>query len=212
MSEDHTITVTENGPYMVAAGLPVASATGEAVHGEKAVFLCRCGQSAKKPFCDGTHKKVGFDGTEMADRAPMASRSDVYEGDGITVYDDRARCAHAGRCTDGLPAVWKLGVEPWIDARGASAAQIAAVVASCPSGALTYTLPGSADAVEEALEPGVAAVPNGPYRVTGDVVVVAGDGHEYERRNRQTLCRCGQSKNKPFCDGSHWYAEFRDPV
>lgn len=212
MPDDPTITVTENGPYKVSGGLPITSVSGESLDGEKAAFLCRCGQSSKKPFCDGTHAKVGFVGTEVADRGPMADRRESYEGDGITIHDDRARCAHAGRCTDGLPAVWKLGEEPWIDPKGASAAEIAAVIATCPSGALTYSLPGSADTVEEDLADGVTVTPHGPYRVTGDVEVVSPDGSVYEGRNRQTLCRCGQSKNKPFCDGSHWYAKFRDPA
>lgn len=53
---------------------------------------------------------------------------------------------------------------------------------------------------------------DGPYRVRGGVPVVGADGRRYEVRERQTLCRCGSSRNKPFCDGSHWYAGFRDPL
>jgi CDGSH-type Zn-finger protein len=205
------ITVTP-GPYMLEGEVPIQNASGEDVTGETRVFLCRCGQSSNKPFCDGTHNKVGFDGTEVADHGPMADRRDAYEGDGITIYDDRSRCAHAGRCTGGLPAVWKMDEEPWIDALGAPAAEIAATVASCPSGALTYALPGSAETVEEPMTHAVMAVPDGPYRVRGGVPVVSADGEPYELRARQTLCRCGQSKNKPFCDGSHWYAGFKDPA
>ena len=206
------ITVTPNGPYKVEGHVPITDARGEDVTREPRVFLCRCGQSKSKPFCDGSHKRVGFDGTEVADHGRMEDRRDTYQGDGIVLYDDRTRCAHAGACTGGLPAVWKLNEEPWIDARGASGDDIAAVVARCPSGALTYARPGDAATVEEPMDPAVMAVPNGPYRVRGGVPVVSGDGEPYEVRARQTLCRCGQSKNKPFCDGSHWYAEFRDPA
>lgn len=131
---------------------------------------------------------------------------------GVTIYDDRKRCAHAGLCTDGLPEVFKLGQEPWIEPKGAAGAAVAEVVPRCPSGALAYALPADTDLQEEAAEPGVSAVPNGPYRVAGAVPVIAADGIPYEVRARQTLCRCGQSKNKPFCDGSHWHAGFRDPV
>jgi CDGSH-type Zn-finger protein len=54
-------------------------------------------------------------------------------------------------------------------------------------------------------------VDNGPLWVRGGVSVEAADGFEYEVRNRVTLCRCGQSNNKPFCDGSHWDVGFKDP-
>ena len=206
------IAVTPNGPYRLEGHVALRDARGEDVTGESRVFLCRCGQSQSKPFCDGSHKRVGFVGTEVADHGRMEDRRDTYEGDGIVLYDDRARCAHAGACTGGLPAVWKLGEEPWIDPLGASADEIAAVVARCPSGALTYARPGDTATVEEPATPAVTAAPNGPYRVAASVPVVSADGEPYEVRARQTLCRCGQSKNKPFCDGSHWYAEFRDPA
>ncbi len=206
------ITVTENGPYKLEGPTPLRDATGADVTGEGVVFLCRCGQSQSKPFCDGSHARVGFDGTEAASRDRIEDRRDAYEGDGVTIYDDRKRCAHAGLCTDGLPEVFKLGQEPWIEPKGAAGAAVAAVVPRCPSGALAYALPADTDLQEEAAEPGVSAVPNGPYRVAGAVPVIAADGIPYEVRARQTLCRCGQSKNKPFCDGSHWHAGFRDPV
>lgn len=121
------------------------------------------------------------------------------------------RCAHAGLCTDGLPEVFKLGEEPWIEPKAAAGAGVASVVSRCPSGALAYALPPDTHPREAAADPGVAAVPNGPYRVAGGVAVVAADGIPYEVRARQTLCRCGQSENKPFCDGSHWHAGFHDP-
>ncbi len=206
------ITVTQHGPYKLEGGAALVAAGGEAVGDGSTAFLCRCGQSQSKPFCDGSHKRVGFDGTETADHGAMDDRRDSYEGDGITIHDDRSRCAHAGACTGGLSAVWKLGEEPWIDPLGAKAEAIAATVARCPSGALTYTLPGSRETLEEPAAPAVMAVPDGPYRVRGGVQVVSHDGEPFERRARQTLCRCGQSKNKPFCDGSHWYAGFKDPA
>lgn len=212
MSDEPTITPTENGPYMVARGVPVTDARGERSQADAPVYLCRCGGSSTKPFCNGTHARNGFDGTLVADHAEMAERRHAYEGEDITIYDDRSRCAHAGACTDGLPAVWKLDDEPWIDPAGAPADRIAEIVRRCPSGALTYVRPGDAVPAEEELEVGVTAAPNGPYRVRGGIRVVAPDGGSFEVRNRQTLCRCGQSSNKPFCDGSHWSAQFEDPV
>lgn len=211
VQEDFQIVPTENGPYMVTGGVPVTDAGGTRSVSASPVFLCRCGGSANKPFCDGTHARNGFVGTLTADGGSISERRVAYEGDGITIYDDRSRCAHAGACTDGLASVWKYGEEPWIDPHGASAELIAATVRRCPSGALTYALAGDPTPVEETLEAEVVAAPNGPYRVRGGIPVIAPDGTRFEVRNRQTLCRCGQSSNKPFCDGSHWDAGFRDP-
>lgn len=68
------------------------------------------------------------------------------------------------------------------------------------------------DPVEVHEVPSITPIVDGPYRVRGAVGVVGADGRAYEARERQTLCRCGQSRTKPFCDGSHWYAGFRDPL
>jgi CDGSH-type Zn-finger protein len=206
------ITVTEDGPYKVEGGLELVNADGQVVSIEDKAFLCRCGGSRNKPFCDGTHARNGFSGTEVADRGPIAKRQDVYRGNGITINDDRSVCAHAGECTDKLPSVWKLGTEPWIDPQGAGVEQIADVVRRCPSGALGYALGDVPASVEEDLEPSVRASKDGPYQVRGGVQVTSADGGGYERRNRQTLCRCGGSKNKPFCDGTHWHIGFKDPA
>ncbi len=204
--------MTEDGPYKVEGAVEVVGADGEVVSSEGKVFLCRCGGSQNKPFCDGTHKKIGFSGAEVADRGPIAARRAAYEGDGITIYDDRSVCAHAGNCTDGLPSVWKLREEPWIDARGAGSTEIAAVVGTCPSGALTYARGGDPEPVEQALAPAIRASVDGPYHVRGAIPVRSADGTPYEVRNRQALCRCGRSKNKPFCDGTHWHEGFKDPA
>jgi CDGSH-type Zn-finger protein/ferredoxin len=168
--------------------------------------LCRCGGSANKPFCDGTHRRNGFSGSRLA--APTGQRTD-YRAGGITIHDDRALCAHAGRCTEALAAVFKYGSEPWIDPAGADVATIVQAIRRCPSGALSYTL----DAPEPAPPPLAASVvvtKNGPYAVEGDIGL--GDAVTGQRAPgaRYTLCRCGGSKNKPFCDGSHWDNGFSD--
>ncbi len=206
------VRVTQDGPYRVEAAVPLRDASGADVSRDGPAFLCRCGQSRSKPFCDGSHKRVGFDGTEAASRDRIEARRDTYAGDGIAIYDDRRRCSHAGACTDGLPEVFKLRVEPWIDARAAPADAVAATVDRCPSGALAHAPEPGAEPREEPMEPSVGALRDGPYRLRGAVQVIAADGEPYERRNRQALCRCGQSKNKPFCDGTHWDAGFEDPA
>jgi CDGSH-type Zn-finger protein/truncated hemoglobin YjbI len=207
------ITVTEHGPYQVVGAVEIYGAEGTLLRRSGTWCLCRCGGSRNKPFCDATHAVKGFDGTESADHDAIANRRDRYVAEGITVFDDRTRCAHFGQCTNRLPAVFRADAEPFVDPHGADADAIADVVAGCPSGALAYARGTDGDPVETgAAEPSITPIVDGPYRVRGPVQVVGADGRAYERRERQTLCRCGQSNNKPFCDGSHWYAGFRDPV
>lgn len=206
------IIVSENGPYLVRGGVALRNAKGELLTERENYALCRCGQSSNKPFCDGTHKKVGFEGQEAADRGPIERRRQSYRGRGITIFDDRSICAHFGFCTDELPSVWKLGEEPWIDPHGAGAGEIAAQVRRCPSGALAYALGDSAEMVEADDAPAIAPWPDGPYRVVGLPVLRSGtDEFVYEPRARFTLCRCGESRNKPFCDGTHWHIGFTVP-
>lgn len=204
-----TINVSENGPYRVEGALEVRAASGDVIETRERFALCRCGGSANKPFCDGTHTRNGFDGTESADAGAIAERQDSYAGAAVTILDDRTVCAHAGFCTDNLAAVFKLGEEPWVDATAADVDAIVAQVKQCPSGALSVRVGG--ELAEDHLPVGVMPVPNGPYRVSGGVQVLAADGTAYEVRERQTLCRCGGSTNKPFCTGTHWHIGFTAP-
>src|SRR5262249_45974662 len=110
-----------------------------------------------------------------------------------------------------LPGVFRADQEPFVDPHGAQPEDIVAVVKDCPSGALAYAAGDDPTPVERNESPSVTPIKDGPYRVRGAVTVVSADGRVYEARERPALCRCGQSGNKPFCDGSHWYAEFRDP-
>jgi CDGSH-type Zn-finger protein len=167
--------------------------------------LCRCGHSGNKPYCDGTHKRVGFDGTCTADRAPGATRRKVYQGAGITMTDDESLCAGYAFC-DPHGGVWREiaeSADPTVKAR------LQQQIAHCPSGRLQFSVPGSRAPVEERYEPTVATIPNGALWVLGGVQVETPDGFSYEVRNRQLLCRCGASENKPFCDGSHRRVKFQ---
>lgn len=206
------IVVTEHGPYRVVGDVAIYNADGALLRRTGTWCLCRCGGSRNKPFCDATHGLKGFVGAESADHGSIADRRESYVADGITVFDDRSRCAHFGQCTDRLPTVFRADAEPFVDPDGAPRDVIGAVVADCPSGALAVAGGTNRDPEELAGEPSITPIVDGPYRVRGAVQVVGADGRAYERRQRQTLCRCGQSNNKPFCDGSHWYAGFRDPL
>jgi len=209
------ISVGNNGPYflmqdMTAVPVPaLRRASGEACATVRGVALCRCGGSKRKPFCDGTHGQIGFKGTSSAD--PAKNKRDTYRGKRITIFDNRAICSHAGHCTDSLKSVFRMKEEPWIDADGAKVEEIVATIGKCPSGALSYAIDG-VEAKAPAREPMITVTADGPYAITGGVELLGqtfGDGASQEH---YTLCRCGASKNKPFCDGSHWTVNFHDPA
>ena len=190
--------------------VPLEDHKGNLLSTDGSYWLCRCGASANKPFCDGTQRNNNFNGQEFASKGPVSERREAFAGDGVTVYDDRLVRAHASFCSDNLKEVFKLKQEPWIDAKGASKQAIINQVRACPSGALSYGV-GSGEPEEETLGPSITVSEDGPYWVRG-VEVQGGDGEAYELRERQTLCRCGGPRNKPFCDGTHWDIDFKHGV
>ena len=202
------IRVLDGGPYRVEGGVPLLDHEGTGIEAPLAYSLCRCGGSKNKPFCDGTHKSNNFNGREFASKDTASDRAESFVGEGFTIHDDKSRCAHAGVCTDNLRQVFRLGVEPWTDPNAAEADEIARVIILCPSGSLSYSLSGSLEPVEHPEGPSIMVAKDAPLAVRG-VQVVAGDGETYDARERQTLCRCGGSRNKPFCDGAHWYMGFK---
>ena len=206
MPNKPTITVAENGPYIVK-DCPTLKGMmdGKTYQTGETTALCRCGGSQNKPFCDGTHARIGFSGAKDHDRVP--DHRDNYQGDGIEIHDNRGICAHAGRCTDGLPEVFRLKKEPFVDAKAEPADKIAATIQQCPSGALSYSMDEQARGDADS-EPVVAIVPNGPYAIRGDTELIHAEWLEGASRDRFTLCRCGKSKNKPFCSGAHWDHQF----
>ena len=202
-----SIALAKDGPLMVSGLARFRNSRGEAIAAADRMALCRCGGSKTKPFCDGTHVARGFSDAKADDR--VADSLDLYRGREMAIRDNRGICSHAGFCTSGLPAVWRMGVEPWIDPDGAAKADITATIHKCPSGALSYVEDGATHDDFHG-EPEIVIARDGPYQIRGGVAltdVVMGIGASTEHF---TLCRCGQSHNKPFCDGSHWYAGFKD--
>lgn len=222
--EEPRIIVARDGPYRVSGRVRVIrTAIVETEYGEPVDWdegpefdtpsrleLCRCGRSSRKPFCDATHEREPFDGTEVADRAPSTERRILYEGEGVDMSDDRDFCTHAGFCGDRFTTVWVMihqTADPAVRER------LKDMVRRCPSGRLTYSIPPRTDDEEPAyVPPSVGIEPNGPIWVRGGIRVESEDGTPYEVRNRVTLCRCGRSRNKPFCDGSHKFVGFQDPA
>jgi len=207
MSGRPTVECKPNGPYLVRNLDDLRDSRGGRIEPKPVMALCRCGGSSNKPFCDGTHQKNGFSGAKLAD--PRADKRESYQAGSITIHDNRSICAHAGHCTDGLAAVFKYGSEPWIDPSGGSVEAITETIHRCPSGALRYTLDG-AEGGDQARVPAIAVTRDGPYAVTGGVQVLEQSWAQGASTEHYTLCRCGGSRNKPFCDGSHWSIGFKD--
>ena len=195
------IAVKLRNPYIVNSLKNLRDTKDQILPSESVVALCRCGHSSNKPYCDGTHISIGFVGEKENDRVP--DRVDEYAGPDITIVDNRGVCSHSGICTDNLPSVFKLGKEPWIDASGATSDEIMALVRRCPSGALSYKINGDRHQ-NLGGPPKIQVTEDGPYRVTGNIPLEDDQDTEPETQDHYTLCRCGQSKNKPLCNGAHW--------
>ena len=220
------VTVSENGPYMVAGDIPLAKQIittnaedgseawreGSAVAHRETYALCRCGASQSKPFCDGSHLKIGFVGTETASRDTYLDQAKLLDGPILQLTDAESLCAFARFC-DPNGNVWSQVSQT--DDRGVRAMFIRQVN-ECPSGRLVAWDKSSGKPIEPALPVSIGLIEDpeqqcsGPLWLRGGIPVVAADGFEYEVRNRVTLCRCGESKNKPFCDGTHAAIKFSD--
>ena len=223
-SDDMQITVTQNGPYRVTGSVPLVPRTivtddegfsvewgeGEPYTTEAAYDLCRCGASKTAPFCDGACED-GFDGTETASRKPYLEQADEEVGPNLILTDAENLCAYARFCDPG-GQIWSLVQEP-DDASTELAIREGKL---CPSGRLVTWDKETQTQNEANDEPCIGVIQDpsegcsGPLAVRGGIQVIAADGFAYERRNRQTLCRCGQSDNKPFCNGAHAAVKFQD--
>ena len=214
------IEVMPHGPYEVSGDIPLRPKTilrsveGRAMtwktHDDidhpPTYLLCRCGQSQNKPFCDGSHAFDLFDGTESASTNTTAERAEVHDGPGLKVLKDTELCQHAGFCTT-VATNWFEMVPRTEDHE--IRVQLMGMIEHCPSGALTYELEG--ERLEPDLPVAVAPVTDGPLFVSGGVELERADDQPVEIRNRMTLCRCGGSSNKPFCDGTHYENGFKAP-
>ena len=211
------VRVRRDGPYLVTGGPDTTDWLGIPAGATPVTALCRCGRSGRKPWCDGTHAEVGFSDTRHDDRQP--DRLDRYEARQFAITDNRGTCAHSGRCTDALPTVFRQREEPFVAPAGGRADDILRAVQACPSGALGVAIHDrrAAELADPARPPSISVSKDGPYYVTGGVALDDDAGAPVPRNagaspEHYALCRCGQSKNKPFCSGAHWYADFHDPV
>ncbi|MCL1972373.1 MAG: CDGSH iron-sulfur domain-containing protein [Endomicrobia bacterium] len=219
------IKVTKNGPYIVSGevslylkqiaeedGINVLKTIKKFDTPKTGYALCRCGKSNNPPFCDAMHQSVEFDGTEDAGHGKYADRVEVYKGGGMDLLDDN-RCAYARFCHKHLGDVWTLtenSDNPQAKKQAIEAAS------QCPTGRLTAVL--NQKLFEPDLEDSISIVEDLPKNVsagifvTGNIIIEDADGKTYEARNRQALCRCGDSELKPFCDASHVNAHYNDGI
>ncbi len=223
---ERRIVIQKNGPYEVYGGIPVRIQNiipnaegksweweeGETFKTENAYQLCRCGQSSHKPFCDDSHLKQHFDGTETASRLPYEQLARRFDGPTLNMGDAGSLCANARFCsaTGRIRNLLANTDDPEVREL------VIREVVRCPSGRLTLYDKTSDQEIEPLLEPAIGIVEDiplscsGPLWVQGGIPIISEIGEPYEVRHRVTLCRCGASRNKPFCDGSHVMVGFDD--
>jgi CDGSH-type Zn-finger protein len=220
------IVVSNNGPYLVFGNIPLSVMTigpnkdgdswdwveGKSFRTGSEYKLCRCGHSKNKPFCDDTHKTIAFDGKETASRRPYMRQAETYDGPTLTLQDVEDLCAYARFCHPG-GKIWNLVKE----GKNPKARELAIREANhCPSGRLVLQDTKTQKEIEHELSPSIGVVEDpvmecsGPLWVRGRIRIESENGVRFEARNRVTLCRCGVSVNKPFCNGTHASIKFRD--
>lgn len=211
------IKISINGPYEVTGSVPLnqlrfvpdregASTKYEEVQKfilQEIYHLCRCGKSKNKPFCDGSHLN-GFDGQETASHQTYDQMAGLIKGNYIDMLDAESLCAVARFC-DTNGSTWNLVEESKSDRTNEIVIQ---QCCDCPSGRLTAVtkegrriepdLPQEISILED-----IAAKVHGPLWVKSGIPIEDANGQIYPVRNRVTLCRCGRSRNKPFCDAQH---------
>jgi len=217
------IEILKNGPYLVIGDVPlvrkiqVVSEYGEPLtwklegrlETRETYLLCRCGHSKNWPFCDSSHKKISFDGTETASTDTFNERRVVYpQGTHLSVSYDSTLCMNSGFCRNRLRGIEELLLEsddPEVREL------IMAMIERCPSGTYTYSIEAGEEDIEADYPAQIADTTEitsegairGPLWVTGYIPVQRSDGEHFETRNRVTLCSCGHSRIKPLCDGTH---------
>jgi len=219
-SEKCIIKVGKNGPYIVSGKIPISEYVincdskgtpinwilGKEYPVRENCALCRCGQSENKPFCDGTHADIHFNGTETADIEQCYSQAKEINGPELILTDVEKLCASARFC--------HRSGDIWDQIFKSDNLEIKKNVirnsCDCPSGRLSLTDKETGKSLEPELGRSIALVEdpfmgvNGPIWIKGEIPIKSADGNIYEVRNRVTLCRCGKSQNKPFCDSSHY--------
>ena len=204
-----SIDPVQNGPYKVSGNIDLRDSDGWQVTQDDEFLLCRCGNSSNKPFCDGSHKQNKFSSARQFDPVQEELRDYPNNSRSLIIHDNRSVCAQSGNCVKHAKSIFVPGSEPWIKPTGEIPGKVIKAVEKCPSGALSYTFDGKVQVIEER-PPKIQIVRNGPYLVEGGPALLG--TATPQTREHYALCRCGASKNKPFCDGSHLTAPLMDKL
>lgn len=223
------IAIKEQGPYLVFGNPPLAQQfielndqgecwsmrEGRSFSTEKEpTALCRCGHSHNNPYCDGTHSKIEWDGELTASTDPLLADAEFIHGPDLILSDNEAYCVFARFC-DARGRVWNLVRESENELARETAIREANM---CPGGRLSAWNNRTEVPFEPHYDPSLGLIEDPSIEVSGGLWVRGGiavkgyDGTDYEIRNRTVLCRCGASANKPFCDGTHAAAHYRDSI
>ena len=195
-------------PYIVVGQPPCINSKGETIQLPPIATLCRCGKSESKPFCDGTHGKIGFAGIKEPDR--REDKVIEYPGKEITIFDNRGVCSADGACVRESPKVFQNDKKPdWVFPNEDDIKKTIRTIEKCPSGALSY-MTGTERIQDLDREPAIKVAKNGPLEFVGWIDLIDDQESKPESKEHYTLCRCGASKNKPFCDNRHKKSEFVD--
>ena len=222
-----SVTVTERGPLLVHGRPPLtlqiiatdernesrSFRTGQRFSTDaEPTALCRCGASKRKPYCDGSHTRAEWDPTLTASEEPLLEGAERIEGETLVLTDNPAYCVFARFChPDG--DTWTLTEHSEDPAARKQAIREASL---CPSARLTAWDRTTKRPYEFRYEPSLGLIEDPVVGASGGVWVRGGipirreDGRTYELRNRVVLCRCGQSANKPYCDGTHAAVKWQD--
>jgi CDGSH-type Zn-finger protein len=216
------IKIAKDGPYIVSGNIPLYKEIMVAGDNDSSIkfsdktkietkenyALCRCGQSKNKPFCDGTHIEANFDGRETASKKIYEESLNVFETDKLKLDDAIELCDHSRFCqhAGGIRKLMEKGDEE-------SIAMAKKQASNCPSGRLLIWDKEAGKSTEKPYDKEIIIIYDqgknceGPIWIKGGIEIEGVDGELYEKRNRVTLCRCGKSKHKPFCDGKHWMSQ-----
>lgn len=208
------IKICKNGPYIISGkipinqqktvfdheGVPLKTEITKNLCSDDEITLCRCGGSANKPFCDGTHRKNGFDGTENPKNlTENPADTEIFNGPELNLQDTPHLCTGAGFCHR-AGGVWQLTQ----NSDSPKSKKIAIEECHCcPSGRLIALDPKTGKPIEDQIDPSIAVDLHSPLCLQGEITIESTGGKNYPHRPRRALCRCGKSQNKPFCDGSH---------
>lgn len=205
------ITLRENGPLVVSAPPMLRDPVGAEIETGEVAALCRCGKSQKKPFCDGSHTAAGF--TSAPDHSHIRNSEIKYIGDmdghEVTISYTPVLCSHAGECSRLAHPIFNPSAKPWIKPENGTLEGIASVLGACPSGALRMSIGAQTPHHLTTGDVGITVEEHGPYRVENVTLEAEFNGYGASRA-KYVLCRCGLSKNKPFCDGTHHDEKWRD--